>query len=104
MPALSLLVAHTGPGQISRANGVEPVHRIWSDAGSQTSRKTVDERTPQQEFDLLRKWTRRVEKYFQSRNWGNGEVVLLLLCAASPKASLLGRRAFGTLGAQEQSC
>ena len=30
--------------------------------------------------------------------WKRGEVVLLLLCAASPKASLLGRRASGTLG------
>ena len=31
-------------------------------------------------------------------SWEPGEVVLLLLCAASPKASLLGRRASGTLG------
>ena len=29
--------------------------------------------------------------------WKRGEVVLLLLCAAPPTASLLGRTAFGTL-------
>ena len=38
----------------------------WSDAGSQTEEKTFEERTSQQEYDLLRKWTRRIESYASS--------------------------------------
>ena len=47
------------------------------------------------DIQLVTIWNKYLDKDI---HWKRGEVVLLLLCAASPKASLLGRRASRTLG------